>query len=78
MSGKMGSVARMEFSVIGHEVNVAKALSQVQPDLSILLGEKTYKLCADRIEVTELAPLRLHPGGGVTRVYSLGAEQHFS
>jgi adenylate cyclase len=70
MSGNLGSVNRQEFTIIGHEVNVAKALSQ-QPHLGILLGENAYKLCGDRISVTELAPLCLNPGDKVTKVYSL-------
>jgi class 3 adenylate cyclase/tetratricopeptide (TPR) repeat protein len=45
--------------VTGDAVNVAARLEQAAPALEILLGEPTYRLVRDHVDVEEVAPLEL-------------------
>ena len=45
--------------VTGDTVNVAARLEQAAPALGVLIGEPTYRLVRDAVEVEELAPLEL-------------------
>ncbi|MBE9180135.1 adenylate/guanylate cyclase domain-containing protein [Oculatella sp. LEGE 06141] len=73
MSGNIGSSQRMEFTVIGHEVNFAKHLSQLAyyPDDKVLIGENTYQLCTERLQAREVGTIRLNPQGAAAKVYGL-------
>jgi class 3 adenylate cyclase/tetratricopeptide (TPR) repeat protein len=45
--------------VAGDTVNVAARLEQAAPEMEILLGESTYRLVRDTVEVEVIAPLEL-------------------
>jgi predicted ATPase/class 3 adenylate cyclase len=54
-----GSAVAGHGLVIGDAVNVAARLEQAAPTNEILIGERTYELVRDRVEVEELEPLEL-------------------
>ena len=45
--------------VTGDTVNVAARLEQAAPELEVLIGEPTYRLVRDAVEVEEVEPLEL-------------------
>lgn len=71
--GHVGSPQRMEFTAVGHGVNVANHLShQTQPYCcDILIGQKTYESCAEYIQVRERDSTQLKPEGNPFKVYEL-------
>lgn len=54
-----GDPATGQRLVTGDAVNVAARLEQAAPEMEVLLGETTYRLVRDAVEVEELAPLTL-------------------
>ncbi|PZV17273.1 MAG: hypothetical protein DCF22_03670 [Leptolyngbya sp.] len=71
--GDVGSSKRMEFTAVGHGVNVANHLSQQSPHYGcdILIGQKTYQSCAESIQVRERDSTQLKPEGTRFNVYEL-------
>ena len=54
-----GDPASGQRLVTGDTVNVAARLEQAAPALGVLIGEPTYRMVRDAVEVEELAPLEL-------------------
>ncbi len=54
-----GDPAAGQHLVTGDAVNVAARLEQAAPGLEILIGEKTYRLVRDAVEVEPVEPLEL-------------------
>ncbi|MEG4202695.1 adenylate/guanylate cyclase domain-containing protein [Microcoleus sp. Pol7_A1] len=71
--GNVGSPQRMEFTVVGHGVNVANHLSQQTQQYGgdILIGQKTYESCAEYVQVRERDSTQLKPEGNPFKVYEL-------
>ena len=71
--GNVGSPQRMEFTAVGHGVNVANHLSQQgqQYSCDILIGQKTYESCAEYVQVRERDSTQLKPEGNPFKVYEL-------
>ena len=71
--GHVGSPQRMEFTAVGHGVNVANHLSQQgqQYGGDILIGQKTYESCAEYVQVRERDSTQLKPEGNPFKVYEL-------
>lgn len=71
--GNVGSPQRMEFTTVGHGVNVANHLSQQtqQYACDILIGQKTYESCAEYVQVRERDSTQLKPEGNPFNVYEL-------
>ncbi|MEG3972170.1 adenylate/guanylate cyclase domain-containing protein [Microcoleus sp. T2B6] len=71
--GNVGSPQRMEFTVVGHGVNVANHLSQQtqQYACDILIGQKTYESCAEYVQMRERDSTQLKPEGNPFNVYEL-------
>jgi class 3 adenylate cyclase/tetratricopeptide (TPR) repeat protein len=57
--------------VIGDAVNVAARLEQAAPTNEILIGERTYQLVRDWVEVEELEPLELNGKAEPVHAYRL-------
>lgn len=71
--GNVGSPQRMDFTAVGHGVNVANHLSQQtqQYACDILIGQKTYDSCAEYVQVRERDSTQLKPEGNPFNVYEL-------
>ena len=71
--GNVGSPQRMDFTAVGHGVNVANHLSQQtqQYACDILIGQKTYESCAEYVQVRERDSTQLTPEGNPFNVYEL-------
>jgi adenylate cyclase len=61
-TGNIGSTKRMDFTVVGHGVNLASRLEKFSKfyGCDIVISETTYNACADRIWARELDRIR-HP-----------------
>ncbi|OGO44028.1 MAG: hypothetical protein A2Z05_00165 [Chloroflexi bacterium RBG_16_60_22] len=59
VAGNMGSVDRLEYSVIGNAVNTAARLAAITPGRKVWVGEETYELIKDSVNAAPLAPLSL-------------------
>jgi adenylate cyclase len=55
--GNLGSSSRMNYTVIGDNVNVAARLYNVAKGGEIIISETTYAECKDIVEVDELEPV---------------------
>jgi class 3 adenylate cyclase len=60
IAGNIGSVRRMDYTVIGDEVNVAQRFEANAGPGQILITGSTYERVKDFVEVRELGPLRVH------------------
>ena len=61
ISGNIGSSKRMEFTVVGHGVNLASSLEGVskQYGCDIVISNTTYRACTERIWARELDLIRI-------------------
>ncbi|HEY9610306.1 MAG TPA: adenylate/guanylate cyclase domain-containing protein [Allocoleopsis sp.] len=59
-TGNIGSTRRMDFTVVGHGVNLASRLEGISKfyGCDIVISETTYNACADRIWARELDRVR--------------------
>ena len=55
--GNLGASSRMNYTVIGDNVNVAARLYNVAKAGEIVISETTYAECADVVEVEALDPV---------------------
>ncbi|HSH90216.1 MAG TPA: adenylate/guanylate cyclase domain-containing protein [Ramlibacter sp.] len=55
--GNFGSDLRMDYTIIGSEVNMAARLEQAAQAGGILISSKTYSLVRDEIAATEIEPI---------------------
>jgi adenylate cyclase len=59
VAGNMGSVDRLEYSVIGDAVNIAARLADTAPGGTVWIGAGTFELTQDYVSARPLAPLSL-------------------
>ncbi len=57
--GNFGSVKRLEYTVLGNDVNLAARLCGAAAGGQILISQSTYELVKDLVRVEELAPKHL-------------------
>lgn len=69
--GNMGSLDRLEYSVIGDTVNTAARLSSAAPGGRIWIGAETYELVKDKIDAIPLEPLALKGKGELIHAYEI-------
>jgi adenylate cyclase len=73
VAGNMGSPQRMEFTVIGDNVNLAARMESATKDAGckILLSESTYLLVKDHVQVKEREPVHMKGKADLIKIYEL-------
>ena len=59
IAGNLGSIDRLEYSVIGDSVNIAYRITNIVPGGKVWVGADTYELIKERVIVKKLAPLNV-------------------
>lgn len=71
VAGNVGASDYMEYTLIGDAVNLAKRLQENAGPRQILLGERTYRLVREHVDVIELEPLQVKGRQAHEQVYEL-------
>ena len=71
VAGNIGAEDHMEYTLIGDDVNLAKRLQENAKPAQILLGQTTYQLVEDYVQVNVLEPIRVKGRAAAEQVYEL-------
>lgn len=71
VAGNVGARDRMEYTLMGDAVNLAKRLQENAKPRQIILSHSTYELVKDRVEVEPLEPLQVKGRSAVEQVYEV-------
>jgi class 3 adenylate cyclase len=69
VAGNIGSSTKMEYTVIGDEVNIAARMQGVARPGEVLISEKTYRLVAGKVRATALDSITFKGKNTVVAVY---------
>lgn len=71
VAGNIGSEKRMEYTVVGREVNLAQRIETRTERGQVLISESTYQAVKDRIEAIKLEPIRMKGVGEPVQLYQV-------
>lgn len=69
VAGNIGSSTKMEYTVIGDEVNIAARMQGIAQPGEVLISENTYRMVEEAILVTPLEPITFKGKNTVIAVY---------
>ncbi len=73
--GNLGSARRMEFTLIGDNVNFASRLCSIAEDGQILINQDLALIAGDMFRMEALEPIRIKGKSGTHRPYSVMGEK---
>ena len=76
--GDFGSQERMDYTIIGHQVNIAARLEQAATPGAVLISHDTMTLVQDAFELEEQAPLTVKGHTGPIQTYVVLREKEAS
>jgi class 3 adenylate cyclase len=71
VAGNMGSVDRLEYSVIGDAVNTASRLAGITPGRRVWIGSETYEMIKDFVEAVPMEPVSLKGKSATFQTYEV-------
>jgi adenylate cyclase len=71
ITGSIGSTRALQYTAIGGPMNVASRLVSLASPGQIILSESTYRYVADRIDATELPPVKVKGVAAEQKIFSV-------
>jgi adenylate cyclase len=69
VAGNIGSSTKMEYTVIGDEVNIAARMQGIAQPGEVLISENTYRIVSEAVNATPLEPITFKGKNTVVEVY---------